>query len=213
MRKSRVQIRLHRGFTLVELLVGLTITAVVMAALISFSAAIGTASQSAAEEEQVSAMLNAATSTLTATTRRAVLAGAYHEGSLDNSAAQPAAIVLWRADQNFDGIIQRSELELLGHDPATRKVFRYSPGNLKVDDEISLELFHNPSLIADCKARFNRQPVISRVAGMRLRVHSRPESRPVLEVTLKLRASQRERIRTVTRMLGGPPGSVSGGGK
>jgi len=111
MDKTRFQLR--SAFTLVELMCGLVVTALIMAAVSGLLTAV-------AQGWKQSAAIQASTNVTSLTHLRlqrqlkaARLLGACRSGALDNTAAQEAAILFWKGDANLDNKIQFSELALL----------------------------------------------------------------------------------------------------
>src|SRR5262245_38739861 len=111
------------GFTFMELCLGILITAMVMGAVASFTLATAQAWKSAEQETNLSAKSNVAVAWLQDTIRGVKLLGPVRAGALDNpSSGAGAAVMLWKADTNSDGLIQGSEVQLIEHDVANNRL-------------------------------------------------------------------------------------------
>lgn len=117
----------NRGFTFVELCLGLVVTSLVMAALASFSMAMASAWKSAEETQALTLRANQAVFRIEKEIRNARLVGACRLGSSDGSAAG-AAVILWKVDTNNDGYIQGDECEMILHDTTNHSLILYPTG-------------------------------------------------------------------------------------
>src|SRR5580700_11331289 len=103
----------NTGFTFVELCFGLVITALVMAALATFSLAMSTAWQNAGSSQAILLAANQDVRLLDAKIRPCGLTGGWQPGSLDGTASKPAAVLLWTADTDKSSTVNYSEIMLI----------------------------------------------------------------------------------------------------
>jgi type II secretory pathway pseudopilin PulG len=109
--------RTARGFTLIELILGMLVTTLVMGAMSAFMLAVGrgwTASDSTQATTNITAQAQLRIQRLL---RQARQIGAVRTGALDGSATSNAAVLYWKGDANSDNKIQHSELALLEYHP------------------------------------------------------------------------------------------------
>jgi prepilin-type N-terminal cleavage/methylation domain-containing protein len=115
----------RRGFTFVELMIGIVVTALVLVALSTFLFAVG---QNWEDSDTAQSAFLAACSgadRLNQLVRSAQEIGPNPtSGSLDNS-TPPAACVLW-TDTNGNGVIEYDELTLLEYDPSSQSLVAFS---------------------------------------------------------------------------------------
>ena len=109
--------RRSRAFTLVELMLGLLVTALVMGALAALLAAVAQGWQYSEESQHNSSLVAQAHMRLQRVLKSASLVGAVRTGALNNSAAKSAAMMIWKYDANNDWRIQYSELAVLAYHP------------------------------------------------------------------------------------------------
>jgi hypothetical protein len=106
------------GFTFVELMLGLVVTALVTAALSVLLAAVAQGWKQGESTQSASTLTAQAHLRLQRYLKAAALVGAVREGSIDNSSAKSAAMLIWKNDDNRDWKIQFSEVALLEYSPA-----------------------------------------------------------------------------------------------
>jgi hypothetical protein len=127
--------------TLIELCVGIVITAIVLGALSGLWYAVGEAWTSTGGSQAVASTGNQATLRLEAAFRQARYIIKADAGSLQNDAAEPASAFMWRGDfwnrkaqrraapdyatPLADGAVQIAELGLLDYDPRAGKIYLY----------------------------------------------------------------------------------------
>src|SRR3954471_24721878 len=102
-----------RGFTFVELTIGILITSLVMGAL---AAVLGAVAQGWKQSGSVTSSTNLtalANLRLQRTLKGTCLLGVVRPGSIGNSSPISAAALLWKSDANYDWKIQFSEMALL----------------------------------------------------------------------------------------------------
>src|SRR2546423_9591081 len=105
------------GFTFVELMIGLVVTALVMGALAGLTTAVA---QGWKQGDTTQTTTNVTTQThlrVKRYLRAARLLGYCEVGSLDNPNCAQAAELFWKGDANADNQIQFSELALLEYHP------------------------------------------------------------------------------------------------
>lgn len=112
----------HRGFTLVELSIGLVVMALVGGALASFTIGVARGWQASGGSQSASLSSAAATMRIQQIVRNARLTGKCDTGALDGSSA--AAVLLWMDDSNNDGVIEENECALLEYDAASRSILK-----------------------------------------------------------------------------------------
>jgi hypothetical protein len=115
----------QRGFTFVELCLGLLVTALVMSALATFTLAMCSAWQGAGQTATLTLKGNQIAAVIQKEVRNSLLLGACQAGSSDGSAAA-AAVLIWKNDLNSDGFIQAGEVDMLMHDTANHQLVLYS---------------------------------------------------------------------------------------
>lgn len=116
--RSHVNIlaRKPRGFTLVELTMGLVITTMVMGALAAFSYAMSTAWRASDSAQSLFVTGNQAVARIQSIVRSSKKIGLVRTGSLSDPNARAACAMLWRKDSNADNKIQFSEIALLSYE-------------------------------------------------------------------------------------------------
>src|SRR3954471_12376899 len=114
--------RRQRGFTLVELSLGLLATAMVMGALAAFTTFVAKGWQESGGVQSLSLSSAAATLRIQEIVRNARLTGQYNAGALDGTSS--AAVLLWMDDTNSDGVIQQNECAMLEYDATTRTILK-----------------------------------------------------------------------------------------
>lgn len=122
----------RKAFTLIELIIGIAIMTIILAAMAVFSYGVGQGWTQSESAQSVFLAGNLAGHRIERVIRAAKMidSNATH-GSLDDPAAPPAACMFWRNDDNGDGKIQFSEMALLAYDPASQTVLEYTaqPGS------------------------------------------------------------------------------------
>lgn len=117
----------NRGFTFVELCLGIVITMLVMSALAAFSMAMSTAWRSAEKSQSLTLRGHHAGVRIEKYVRNARLIGAIRAGSSEGTGSG-AAVLLWKTDTNNDGYIQGDECEMIAHDPLSHRLLLYPSG-------------------------------------------------------------------------------------
>jgi hypothetical protein len=103
----------RRAFTLMELVLGMLITALVMSALAALLGAVAQGWKQSGEAQATSNVITQTHVRIQRLLKSVRLIGACRPGALDGTAAEQAAVLLWTADHNHDYRIQLSELALL----------------------------------------------------------------------------------------------------
>lgn len=122
LRRTNLAVSRHRGFTLVELCLGLIATAMVSCALAAFTMSIAKSWQSTGSAQAASLSSAATTMRIEEIVRNSRLTGKYNAGALDGSSS--AAVLLWLDDTNGDGAIQENECAMLEYDSASRCILK-----------------------------------------------------------------------------------------
>jgi hypothetical protein len=125
--------------------------------------------------------------------RDSKLLAACREGSLDGSAAQSAAVLVWTADSNSDGLIQGAELALIEHDTNLRQLVVYPSGQGDDAQPLAWAIINDPMVIVDFKRGRTGYPIARGVYGAAFAVTSATSSTlgPTLEFALALRHEKR----------------------
>jgi prepilin-type N-terminal cleavage/methylation domain-containing protein len=112
-----------RGFTLVELMVGIVVTTMVLSAMTFFLFGVGDIWHETDAGQSVYLAANRATDRIDRLVRGAKL---LDPDFTPGTGPTPAACMIWAADNNGDGQIQLSEMALLQYDPTTQTLFQYA---------------------------------------------------------------------------------------
>ena len=116
--RSRIASRRRRGFTFVELVLGMLVTTLVMGAVAALMSAVAQGwTQSAAVTMTATADAQVHLR-LQKILRAARQLGYLRTGALDGSSAAQAAVLIWKGDANLDGVPQYSELAILEYYPS-----------------------------------------------------------------------------------------------
>jgi type II secretory pathway pseudopilin PulG len=187
------------GFTFVELCFGLVITAMVMAGLAAFSLAMSTAWQNAGSSEAILLAANQDVRLLDAKIRPCALTGGWQPGSLNGTAAQPAAALLWTADTNASSTVNYSEIMLIEHDPVAQQIKVYqAPVPLLVPDVVYsyASVFSQASFIDTFKAGLTPTVLCSNVVGAQFYVGPADSTtaRPFVEFALTIKAGMQTQV-------------------
>jgi prepilin-type N-terminal cleavage/methylation domain-containing protein len=106
----------RRGFTLMELTIGMMVTAMVAGASAALLSAVGQGWTQSDSTQDNSLNIVQTHLRIQRVLRGAKQLGLCHAGAIEGSSS--AAILIWKADTNLDSQMQFSELALLEHDPA-----------------------------------------------------------------------------------------------
>jgi type II secretory pathway pseudopilin PulG len=117
--------RQRRGFTLVELMLGLLVTSLVMAALSLLLAAVGQGWKQSEATQEGATMTSQVHLRIQKCLKSAALIGVIRPGSIDNMAPQSAAMLIWKNDANRDWKIQFSEMALIEYDKDAGELLYY----------------------------------------------------------------------------------------
>jgi prepilin-type N-terminal cleavage/methylation domain-containing protein len=118
--------RRRRGFTFVELMVGIVVTSMVLCALSVFVFGVGENWQNSDTAQSAFLAGSMGVDRLTRLVRSAqMLDPSPTQGSLDNSTA-PATCMLWTDNYEADGSIEYCEMTCLQYDQANQRVVAYS---------------------------------------------------------------------------------------
>jgi hypothetical protein len=155
----------QRGFTVVELCLGLLVTTLVMGALAAFSLAMATAWNHAENTQAVTALGNQAMLRLQSHVRNAKRIGIYRAGTSNGSGAG-AAVMLWVQDTNGDSKIQGSEVAMIEHDTAAHELVIYpasQPDGLTAWPAATFD--SDPAVFDNFKIGRTKQPIARGVWG------------------------------------------------
>ena len=205
----------RRAMTVIELCVGMMVTAMVLGALSALWFAVGEAWRSTGGSQAVASTASQASVRLETAFRQARLIIKLDPGSLDLApGAEPASAFIWRGDYwntpaqqranpdytvpLADGAIQTAELGLLEHDPAASKIYLYRAKDAALmtadqrrsasDVPTFLSLKQGSPHKAFQKLPFVDRTVIAEgVTGLHLNTPDvQRGSRPVVEVTVRI---------------------------
>jgi type II secretory pathway pseudopilin PulG len=109
--------RARCGFTLIELMLGMVVTTLVMAAIGGVMTAVARGWSQSEDTQATSNITSQTHLRLQRILKAAKQLGACRPGALDGTAAQSAALMIWKADANADGKVQFSELGLIAYEP------------------------------------------------------------------------------------------------
>ncbi len=119
----------HRAFTIVELLIALTCTALIGAAIASMMAAVGYGTTSSRELRELAVKSKALCSRVTAAVRQSSMV----------LEAGDNYLVLWRYDADGDGTPSTAELQRLDYDADADTLTSYEPDPDATDTEYALD--------------------------------------------------------------------------
>jgi hypothetical protein len=196
---SRAQLRAFtdRGtntagaFTIVELCIGLMITAMVLSALASFMLATGRAWTDSGTNRQEAIIGWQGAQRLVQTVQQARLVPSVMPGSLTSSTSSPAGVILWKNDNNGDGLIEYSELELICADPAsdgtwTLNLYTPSLAAGAIDAVWDYSVLTNPASIDLLKPLMTPTPLVRGLTGVHIDMQNSATQRPLVEFALAL---------------------------
>lgn len=172
-----------RGLTLVELSVGLAITAIIGVAVCSFTFAAGTAWRGHEAGMTVEQLANLTSVRINSLVQTSGLFGAWSAGDLDDPDQTPrASVMIWTRDRNADGQIQTSEISLLEFDPSTGHLNCWAKPEPKIDETWTYAAFTAATAFDLMKTRSNRRALVSGVSGAAFSVSAGPgaNGRPTL---------------------------------
>jgi prepilin-type N-terminal cleavage/methylation domain-containing protein len=182
-----------RGFTFVELSVGLVVVALVLTALAAFSLATAEAWKQGSTSNpvgngqtvaSVAVMSNLATTRINHELQDTLCTGGYFPGTLTSSSGQQASLLVWWTDGGNKSV-DPSEVELIEYDATQHAVLRYRPGATPASCDYTT--FSNNSFIATFKAAAATPiPIARNIDGMQIFVNTPSSSTqlPVVEYRL-----------------------------
>jgi len=183
-----------RGFTFVELSIGLVVVALVLTALAAVSLATAEAWKQGSTTNpvgngqtvaSVAVMSNLATTRINHEIQDLLCTGGYFSGTLTTSTGQQASLLLWRTDSNANKSVDPSEVELIQYDATQHAVLKYLPGATPANCDYTT--FSNNSFIATFKAAAAAPiPIARNIDGMQIFVNTPSSSTqlPVVEYRL-----------------------------
>jgi hypothetical protein len=187
------------GFTFVELCFGLIITSLVMAALATFSLAMSTAWQNAGSSQAILLAANQDVRLLDAKIRPCGLTGGWQPGSLDGTAQQPAAVLLWTADSSASPTLKYSQIMLIEHDPLVQQIKMYKPSlPLSVPDLVYsyANVFSQAAFISTFKSGLTPIVLCKNVVGAQFYVGpaASATARPFVEFALTIKSGNHTQV-------------------
>lgn len=210
--------RRFRGFTLIEMSLGITITAMVMAAVATMTFAVSTQWQSDQVAQSINVQSTQAEARVQRIIRQAKLTGLVRTGgSILYPSNTVACVMFWLNDANDDNKIQFSEMGLLQFDKTNSKLLLYSvvwpagwtaAQKTAADTNMSKTDLTSTTAPEDFKAlQYVTSSVLTKnVTGVSLGVGSAGSTtqRPKLDVILKLKVGAVEKIEYFSAVLRGP---------
>jgi hypothetical protein len=209
----RSSARSNRAFTLVELSIGLLVTALVLGAVGAFTLSVSRAWENSDEMQSSSLTSSQVTMRLLNELRTVQGIGAVISGTtapnVSRATVPPAAVLLWKRDGNppnytdADGRIQYSELEVIEYEPSADKntghsLYAYTATPL-IDLQMSRNVFNDPATIGEFKKVATRRRLATNLDGAKFYVLNGASTvqRPVFEFALSF-----VRDKTVTTQYG-----------
>jgi Tfp pilus assembly protein FimT len=170
-------IHLRPGFTLVELCIGMVITAFIMAALAAFSLATATAWDNGITTNvnggktisSISMMGTLAAARLQNEIGPAQCIGGYFAGALTNSTGQQSSVLIWTSDSNIDGYVNANEAELLEYDATAHTIYKYTSTSVA---QVDYTVFGTSNYIATFKSIASKTPLARNIDGMQIYVQT-----------------------------------------
>jgi hypothetical protein len=200
--------------TLVELSIGLVITALVIGALSALWFAVAETWKKSSSSQGTTLRTAQVVTRLEATFRQARYLCQWTPGSLSDTSVAPASCFIWRSDfwnaagnvnnandfktQVSDGLAQVGELALIEYDPAAKRVYLYQPKDpalMSVGERTAAgtvwawsDLSKSSNLTTFKSLSYVQKKVFSEyVGGVEFNVPTTPSlGRPMVEFTLKL---------------------------
>jgi prepilin-type N-terminal cleavage/methylation domain-containing protein len=168
----------RRGFTFLELSIGMVVTAMVLAALAAFSLATASTWNSGQTTNTDGSKTIAAIPVIgtLACVRldnefsSAYLTGGYYPGTLTSSSGQQASILLWKKDTTNTGTIDTSEIYLIEYDATNHVINKWSPSGTSTP--VAYDDFKLASYITEYKKTALKEPLARNVDGMQLYVQT-----------------------------------------
>jgi type II secretory pathway pseudopilin PulG len=195
----------QRGFTLVELCLGLLATAMIGSALAAFTVTIGKGWQASGGAQSTSLSSAAATLRIQEIVRNARLTGKCDPGALDGSAS--AAVLLWLEDTNGDGVIQVNECAMIEYDSTSRCIIKRTVPSSGSTASMNYATFSSSSTVL---SNFRgdatvTQPVARDIDGALFSANAGDGSTdlPIFEFSLKFQRTQ-ARSNGQTETVGSP---------
>ena len=179
MRKQRENNFARRGFTFVELSIGMVVTAMVLGALAAFSLATaqawnqGATTNTVGNGQTIAAVpiiANVASARLDNEIATSLNVGGYYAGSLTDGTGQQASLLLWTS-QNSDNVytIAPNEVHLLEYDSTNHVIWKYT--STQTSPLLDFTQF-TTSWIGTFKAMASQTPLARNVDGMQIYVNT-----------------------------------------
>ena len=205
------------GITLVELVLGLAVTAMVGGAVAAVALAVGEGWQQANDASAEFLSTQRATAYLQDALRNAVAIGDYDPGDADAAnPVAPASVIFWREDRKRGGAsdqkMQVDELAVIEYRPLNRQILLYEARYPDADAATANAAPLPPSFLdePDAAAQFKAKPYVQarviagkaaagpnvqdgEIVGARFHVmgRNRPSQRPTFEFVLKVKQKNR----------------------
>jgi prepilin-type N-terminal cleavage/methylation domain-containing protein len=190
-----------RGFTLVELSIGMVITSLVIGAAASFMLAVSSSYRAADNDAAMQVIDTQVHARLQKEIRGACLIGAVRPGSLTNPMVAPAAVLIWAKDGNStsipvvnpDGLVQDAEIVMLEYDPANKVINKYTAASTPQGSTRTWTAMENtpPDQFAGFKSGKTATILLKNVTACTFnRIYdSTSSASPVLEYRLEMKKS------------------------
>ena len=200
MLRKRDNFARRSGFTLLELTIGLLVTALVLGAVSAFSLSVSRAWENSDDLQSSSLTSTQIAMRLLNELRTVQAFGAVIPGTItpntSRAAVAPAAVMLWKRDgtppdySDADGKIQYSELEVIEYEPSADKTTGHTlyawTATPLIDTQMSRSVFNDPATITEFKKIAARKPLAMNVDGAKFYVLNGASTvqRPVFEFAL-----------------------------
>lgn len=116
---------MRRGFTVVELAIGLVVTALVAAAAAAITLAVSQGWTHAERVASSNVSISRTCATIEQTLRGARLIGRWRDGTLNDCGSPNAEVLVWREDMNNDGLVQFEEVSVIEFDGTNLRLVLY----------------------------------------------------------------------------------------
>lgn len=189
----------RRGFTFVELCLGLVVTAMVVGGVASFALAVSEAWQNAGSSQSVLLSANHDAMLLSEKIRPCVLTGGWQAGSLGGSSSTGAAVLLWKGDTNANTFVNYTEIMLIQHDPLTHQINLYQvPATYSGPDSVYSYsgVFSQAAFISTFKGSLTPTVLCKNVTGAQFYVGSTSSatSMPFVEFALTVQSGNASQV-------------------
>jgi type II secretory pathway component PulJ len=188
-----------RGFTAMELMLGMIITSLVMVAITGLTTAVGRGWTHCNSAQATSNAMVQSHVRLLRILKAARQIGTTRQGSLTSTAGSPAAVMLWKGDANRDDKTQFSELAMIEYSSSDKTLLLYEveyPSNWTSSQKTTADTpalddddIYDPNVIDTFKGMnyVTSAVLVKSVSGVQFRkIDSSSTIRPALEYLLNI---------------------------